>query len=105
MIHGMKKTLFSILIFLSLGYSHTWAQNYGNEWILPGQQYFKISTAQDGLYRIGYNELINAGVPLTIIDPQYILKVNRTVRLIRTTSLSFMEREMTEFRIKNFMYR
>jgi hypothetical protein len=35
---------------------------YGNEWINYNQPYFKIKVAQDGMYRLNYNDLNGAGV-------------------------------------------
>lgn len=65
----MKRLLFFIC-FLSL--SAACAQPYGNEWITfsPGQpwssqQYFKVSVSQQGVHRISYADLQNAGVPVT----------------------------------------
>ncbi|MFD2785120.1 C25 family cysteine peptidase [Hymenobacter rubripertinctus] len=41
---------------------------YGNEWIVPGQQYYKIKVARDGLYRLDYQYLQQAGLRST--DPR-----------------------------------
>ena len=35
---------------------------YGNEWIVPGQQYYKIKILKDGLYRIDQQYLTQAGI-------------------------------------------
>jgi len=58
--------LFSVQVF---------GQNYGNEWIkfnpgqpLSDQQYFKIKTWSNGLYRITYNDLQSVAFPLPF-DP------------------------------------
>ncbi|MBI1223983.1 MAG: hypothetical protein GC192_01985 [Bacteroidetes bacterium] len=40
----------------------------GNEWINFNQTYFKIKVAEDGIYRIGYQTLENAGVPISQIN-------------------------------------
>ena len=37
---------------------------YGNEWINYDQEYFKIPVAEDGIYRISYQTLVDAGVPV-----------------------------------------
>lgn len=34
----------------------------GNEWIVPGQQYFKVKILKDGLYRLNYQYLTQAGI-------------------------------------------
>jgi hypothetical protein len=35
---------------------------YGNEWIVPGQQYFKLKLTRTGLYKIDYQYLAAAGI-------------------------------------------
>jgi len=40
---------------------------YGNEWIVPGQQYYKVRTTQNGLYRLDNTYLTRAGI--TSADP------------------------------------
>ncbi|TGE23839.1 hypothetical protein E5K00_01075 [Hymenobacter aquaticus] len=42
---------------------------YGNEWLVPGQAYYKIKVAQDGLYRLDYQYLTRAGLGSTT-NPQ-----------------------------------
>ncbi len=42
----------------------------GNEWINPNQNYYKIPTIQDGMYRLSYQDLSNAGI--TGVNPQQI---------------------------------
>ena len=37
---------------------------YGNEWIDPAQQYFKLTLSTDGIYRISYDDMVNAGMPV-----------------------------------------
>ena len=34
----------------------------GNEWIVPGQQYYKVKIARDGLYKLDYQYLTQAGI-------------------------------------------
>ncbi len=45
------------------------AQNFGNEWIKSTQRYYKITTGSDGIYRITYDDIINAGIPINTISP------------------------------------
>jgi hypothetical protein len=45
------------------------AQPYGNEWINYGQSYYKVYVHEDGIYRIPYTALANAGI--TGVDPHY----------------------------------
>ena len=59
----MKRLLLGfIFIFISHISS---AQTYGNEWINYNQRYYTFKIAQDGVYRIDYNMLLNAGLPMS----------------------------------------
>ncbi|MCB9270585.1 MAG: hypothetical protein H6561_13635, partial [Lewinellaceae bacterium] len=40
----------------------------GNEWIVPGQSYFSFDIARDGVFRISYDALQNAGIPTSSIS-------------------------------------
>lgn len=59
--------IFSFLIYVT---TNLVAQNYGNEWINYSQKHYRISIPKTGLYRIDYNTLINAGIPLGSINPK-----------------------------------
>jgi hypothetical protein len=65
----VKKILAAILTIVSLGLS---AQNFGNEWINYTQKYYQFKIAEDGLYRITYQDLLNANILLSTINPQNI---------------------------------
>lgn len=41
----------------------------GNEWINPGQPYYKIPVGKNGIYRLDYTLLEFAGLPVNSIDP------------------------------------
>ncbi|MEQ9298263.1 MAG: C25 family cysteine peptidase [Cyclobacteriaceae bacterium] len=43
-----------------------------NQWIDYNQTYFKIKLAEDGIYRLSRQELIEAGVPVASIDPRRV---------------------------------
>ncbi len=72
----MQKTIRLFLFFLLLAGAAN-AQPYHNEWIpfaggqdYSSQQYFRISIWKEGVYRIGYNDMQNAGVPVSAwFDP------------------------------------
>lgn len=49
------------------------AQPFGNEWIDYSRRYYRIPIAQDGVYRITFNDLANAGIPISGINPQHLL--------------------------------
>jgi hypothetical protein len=59
------------LIFV-LAFTSVLSQPYGNEWITYSQRYYKIPIAEDGVYRITFNDLANIGIPVSSINPQYI---------------------------------
>ncbi len=44
----------------------------GNEWIDYNRNYYKIPTGKDGIHRLTYNDLANAGIPVGSIDPSTI---------------------------------
>ena len=52
---------------------------FGNEWIRFNQQYYKIPVAKDGIYRLTYADLQNAGFPVGSIDPRRIQIFHRGV--------------------------
>lgn len=58
-----------ILFFTFLFTLPTFSQPFGNEWIDYGQNYYKIQIAENGVYRISFQTLLAAGVPVTTIDP------------------------------------
>ncbi|MDQ3536211.1 MAG: C25 family cysteine peptidase, partial [Bacteroidota bacterium] len=53
------------------------AQAVGNEWIDHNQVYFKIPTAEDGIYRLTYNDLLAFGFPVNSVDPRRIQLFHR----------------------------
>ena len=89
----MKKTAFSIL-FLWLFTIPSFAQIingvdtlYGNEWINFDQTYFKIMVAEDGMYKLDFQQLENAGIPVSEIPGgQYQLFHNGEEVPVYTTS-------------------
>ncbi|MEM7548485.1 MAG: C25 family cysteine peptidase [Bacteroidota bacterium] len=59
-------------VTLCLIASKSLGQPYGNEWINFSQEYFKIPTAQNGVYRIQFDQLVDAGVPVDqVISSRY----------------------------------
>jgi hypothetical protein len=57
------RTVGLVLLALLLGTSLAQAQSgaYGNEWIVPGQPYYKLKVWRDGLYRLDYAYLSQLG--------------------------------------------
>ena len=65
----MKKNLLLLVLVFLVGRAQS--QTYGNEWIsfvngqpFSSQQYFRIGVWKEGVYRLGYNDLQNASVPV-----------------------------------------
>lgn len=68
LLNVMKKGLLAGICLLPL---FGFAQSV-NSWIDFSQTYYKIPVAQDGVYRLTYTDLQNAGVPVGSIDPRFI---------------------------------
>jgi len=43
---------------------------YGNEWIVPGREYYKIRISKDGFYKIDFNALKASGIDGEIVGSQ-----------------------------------
>jgi len=71
----IKRLLVLCLIFFSV--YNLDAQPYGNEWINFTQKYYKIKITQNGVYRVPYTVLSNAGIPINSIDPRNIQIFNK----------------------------
>ncbi len=56
---------------LLLPTAHCFAQ-HGNEWINYNQTYYKIKLAEDGIYKVSYDDLLEAGFPVSSVDPRRI---------------------------------
>lgn len=67
-----------ITVFACFATFSAFAQ-FGNEWIVPGQSYFKIPVGKDGIYRLTYTDLQNAGFPVGSIDPRRLQLFHRGV--------------------------
>jgi Peptidase family C25 len=66
-----------ILIFLLCIINQVHSQQYGNEWINYDQEYYKIKTGTDGIHRLTYDNLLEAGVPLSALDPRNLQLFHR----------------------------
>lgn len=65
------KIIAPLLLVLFIGLP-SFAQNFGNEWIDYTKTYYKIPVNREGIYRISYSQLQNAGFPVASIDPHQI---------------------------------
>ncbi|MCK6690677.1 MAG: C25 family cysteine peptidase, partial [Thermoanaerobaculia bacterium] len=72
---------------------------YGNEWINHNKTYFKIKIAADGIYRIGYQTLADAGFPVnTVPAGDFRLYCNgRQAPIYTTTDAIFTATDFIEF--------
>ena len=69
----LKKTNLIFFLFTILVSVANAQIQYGNEWIVPTQQYYKFSTAKNGIYAVSYSELTAAGVNMSIDPRRYQL--------------------------------
>ncbi len=53
-----------------------WCQ-VGNEWIKFNQDYYKIPVAKNGMYRLTYTDLQDAGFPVSSVDPRRVQLFHR----------------------------
>jgi hypothetical protein len=53
-----------------------WAQ-YANDWVVHGQQYVKISVAENAIYQVTHSDLVELGLPLSSIDPRMLRLYHR----------------------------
>lgn len=108
------RTLISFIL-VSLWIVSAKAQPYGNEWINYSQKYWRFPITEDGIYRINYASLVQAGYPVNSISAKNIqlfargqeiphsLKVKVMVFLIQTILLNFMVNEMMDILIAYFI--
>lgn len=64
------------VMMLFSGYS---SAQVGNEWIKFNQTYFKIPAGKNGIYRLTYANLQNAGFPVSSVDPRRVQIFHRGV--------------------------
>lgn len=101
----MKKLfslLFFSLCFTSLVFSQMWNGQdslYGNEWINYDQDYYKLMLAEDGLYRISQQTLVDAGIPVSSIQGSSfrLFYMGQEIPIFTTTSSTFGVSDYIEF--------
>ena len=67
----MRRAL-SLLFICSILLSLSSFGQIGNEWIVPGQKYFKIKIAQEGICVLERSDLRVAGIDVDQLDPRYL---------------------------------
>ena len=75
----IKKCALVVLCFLFSFFVS--AQTYNNEWINYNQRYYKIPIFKSGLYKITYQDLQLAGLPLSSIQPDNFQVYQKGVEL------------------------
>lgn len=70
----MKLIRYILILFISCQFYCNWSfsQTYGNEWIHYNQTYYSFPIYQSGLKRINYDDLNNAGIPLSTFSHEQI---------------------------------
>lgn len=63
----LRTTLFFLFILSTAAFAQ-----YPNSWVSYNHRYYKISVAQTGIYRLTYDQLQEAGVPVNSLDPRLI---------------------------------
>lgn len=58
-----------VVIIVSLTTSLCSFSQYGNEWINYAQQYYKFKVVDEGIYRITFTDMVNAGIAASTISP------------------------------------
>ena len=79
------RALLTILFFVPV---LAMSQPYGNEWINFNQDYYKIMVPDNGLYRITYDDLNNAGFPVDSVDPRLLQMFRRGQQVARPAQAS-----------------
>jgi len=113
-----KSILFLPLLLFQMAILHAQMWNgqdtlYGNEWIQERQQYFKISVAEDGMYRLDGATLAANGVPVGVLGNQFqLFHLGEEVPIFTSTAAAFSESDFIEFygkknraELDKFLYR
>ena len=67
---NQKKLSLLLLAFCYFAFASTALAQYGKEWIVPSQQYFKIEVGENHIYTIDHASLAAAGLPVNTINPK-----------------------------------
>ncbi|NLF43843.1 MAG: hypothetical protein GX587_14210 [Bacteroidales bacterium] len=66
----LQHSLIIAFALVVLPFFQAYSQSIGNEWINHTQYYYKLQVVEEGVYRIPYNVMANAGIPLGTFDPR-----------------------------------
>jgi hypothetical protein len=70
------KNYLALIVLLSIGSALSGQNKFANEWINPSKKYYKIKVAENGIYKVTYEELVAAGLPQGTIDGSALKLVN-----------------------------
>jgi hypothetical protein len=99
----MKKRLWPLLLLFAFSArAQMWNGTdtlYGNEWIDFSKTYFKIKVADDGVYRVGYQTLVAAGIPVGSVSASQFRLYRYGVQepIFTTTGGIFGDSDFIEF--------
>lgn len=65
-----KKLSLLLLCFCYFAFTPLAHAQYGKEWIVPTQKYFKIEVGENHIYTLDYANLVAAGLPVGSINPK-----------------------------------
>ncbi|MFT4779884.1 MAG: hypothetical protein ACI923_002427 [Flavobacteriales bacterium] len=57
------------IVVLLIAFCSTTQAQVGNEWVDYGRQYWRFPVSETGMHRIGYDELLSSGFPVTQVNP------------------------------------
>ncbi len=67
----LRIILISLVLFPQVLFGQTFGL-FGNEWVQDGQSYFKFYISENGIYKLSFDNLEAAGIPLDEINPRYL---------------------------------
>ncbi len=72
---------------------------YGNEWIHPGQLYYKFPIASDGIYRISYEWLQKSGIPVDQLnaDQYQVYRMGKEIPIFTSQAGTLTKDDYIEF--------
>jgi hypothetical protein len=68
--HCLRIIILFIVLTLQAVEAFSQPQYPGNQWINYNQKYYRLYVVNEGIYRIGFNALQQAGVPVASINPR-----------------------------------
>lgn len=70
------RIILMILVLSQLAFHVDAQKKFGNEWINPSKNYLKLKVAENGIYKLTYEEMVAAGFIDTKINGSYLQLIN-----------------------------